>query len=168
MFHDVLRLIVTAASKPVNNRDAFQVQEDVLHILNTLRRYKCKPWRDGLVEPAIRFVESSAWSLLWLKIRFEHGWPGSEISAESLASVNVALQQHFDPILEESRMDDESKALKQNFGTALQEAIAEAETTGNTRLQNLICMGIPVYNIFAAMEGWPTLPLPAFCTVPTP
>jgi hypothetical protein len=38
----------------------------------------------------------------------------------------------------------------------------------NTRLQNLVCFCIPIYNIFAAIKGLPVLPLPAFCTNPTP
>lgn len=37
-----------------------------------------------------------------------------------------------------------------------------------TRLQNLACFAIPIANIFLAMEGFPTVPLPAFCTTPNP
>ena len=54
------------------------------------------------------------------------------------------------------------------FGEALKAAAKEAAATGNTRLQNLVCMGIPIYNTFAAMEGWPQIPLPAFCSALTP
>ena len=55
----------------------------------------------------------------------------------------------------------------EKFGKLLREAAADPEAAkGGSRLQNLVCMGIPIYNIFAAMEGWPTIPLPAFCTVP--
>src|ERR1700723_2513626 len=44
---------------------------------------------------------------------------------------------------------------------------ALGDKVGNTRLQNLACMGIPIGNIFLAMYNLPTIPLPAFCT-PTP
>lgn len=37
---------------------------------------------------------------------------------------------------------------------------------GNTRLQNFVCLAIPAYNVFAALEGWPVIPVPAFCTTP--
>ena len=33
--------------------------------------------------------------------------------------------------------------------------------------QNLVCTAIPIYNSFAAVAGWPTIPLPAFCTPAT-
>ena len=46
-------------------------------------------------------------------------------------------------------------------------AAAIAGTPEGTRLQNLVCAGIPIYNIFAALYGLPVLPLPSFCT-PTP
>ena len=59
------------------------------------------------------------------------------------------------------------------FGEALRVAAAATEKAGvratpeGTRLQTLICTGIPVYNFFASLYGLPVLPLPAFCT-PTP
>ena len=50
-----------------------------------------------------------------------------------------------------------------SLGSFLEAAIPEA-TAGNTRLQNLICIGLPIYNMFAATQGWPVIPIPAFCS----
>lgn len=38
---------------------------------------------------------------------------------------------------------------------------------GNTRLQNIICLAIPIYNAFAVAQQWPVFPLPAYCSTPT-
>jgi hypothetical protein len=54
----------------------------------------------------------------------------------------------------------------EEFAAAVTAAINDPDTAGNTRLQNLICLGLPIYNVFAAMQGWPQIPLPAFCSVP--
>jgi hypothetical protein len=45
-------------------------------------------------------------------------------------------------------------------------AILAKHTAGNTRLQNLLCIGIPIYNMFASANGWPVMPIPAFCAAP--
>lgn len=36
------------------------------------------------------------------------------------------------------------------------------------RLQALVCAAIPIYNTFAVIEGWPPIPIPAFCSAPLP
>lgn len=55
---------------------------------------------------------------------------------------------------------DPMKALGQH----LHDAAQDPATVGNTRLQNLICIGLPIYNMFAVANGWPVFPLPAFCS----
>ena len=35
---------------------------------------------------------------------------------------------------------------------------------GKINWQQAICIGIPIYNMFAAAQDWPTLPLPSFCS----
>lgn len=40
----------------------------------------------------------------------------------------------------------------------------KATAPGLTRLQTLLCLGVPFYNHYAALEGWPVFPLPAYCT----
>src|SRR5271157_2469324 len=101
MFEKVLALILAAANHPVDNRCASETKEDILHVLGTLRRFKTQPQRDGLVEPAIRFVESSAWSLLWTRIRLHQGWRGCEIETMAIKNIDEALRDHFTPIQEE-------------------------------------------------------------------
>ena len=46
------------------------------------------------------------------------------------------------------------------------EAIADEQGPAAVNWENLICMGIPIYNIFAALYGLPPMPLPSFCSVP--
>lgn len=53
------------------------------------------------------------------------------------------------------------------FGEHLAHLAKDPSVISNTRLQNLICAGIPIYNVFAAIQGWPSIPLPAFCSAPS-
>lgn len=63
----------------------------------------------------------------------------------------------------------QAKADANAYHACVSAAIAEvaAGNQGGTRLQNLICFGIPIYNVMASLYGLPVIPLPAFCT-PTP
>jgi len=56
-----------------------------------------------------------------------------------------------------------SQGNTQTLHDVIVETIASPGTVGNTRLQNLICLALPLYNMFAATNGWPTIPTPAFC-----
>jgi hypothetical protein len=53
-------------------------------------------------------------------------------------------------------------------GNLLKTLSEDEATSTHPVLRNLVCMAIPVYNIYAASQGWPQIPLPAFCSVPTP
>ena len=109
MYSKVYRLILSTAFLPADNRGPEEVREDILHRLSTLVRYKAPPFCEGLVEPAIRFVESSAWSLLWPRIAHEYGRKGYGMSREQLTDNDLALREHFQPIFEEiSPMADEA------------------------------------------------------------
>lgn len=98
MFTRVLSLILNAANKPADNRSAEETREDVLHVLGTLKRFKTQPHLDGLVDPAIRFIGSSAWSLLWARIRIHQGRP---FGSQNAAELDQALKDYFYPLLEE-------------------------------------------------------------------
>ena len=101
MFARVLSLILSTSGKPINNRDSQQVQEDTLHILGTLKRFHAPCDHPEVTEPAIRLVSGEAWSLLYLWLCLKHGWPGGQIEPQALASIETALKQHLEPILEE-------------------------------------------------------------------
>ena len=88
MFKRVWNLIISA-SLPILNRDELQVKEDTLHILGTLRRFNAPPHVAGLVDPAIRFLETTDWGLMWEQIT------GHKNNM-------VALEEHFQPIEEEN------------------------------------------------------------------
>ncbi len=45
-------------------------------------------------------------------------------------------------------------------GAEIKAALAPLQ---GTRWQKLICMAIPLYNLFAMFQGLPPLPVPAFC-----
>jgi hypothetical protein len=100
MFARVMRLIYSAAAKPVNDRNAEKVREDAVYILKALRESRAPPHCEGIVEPAIRFVESDAWNLLYLRIRWYHGWPGGDIDPQALANIDRALEADFSNLQE--------------------------------------------------------------------
>lgn len=100
MYNKVLRLILSTAFAPADSRTSEEIQEDVLHVLGTLTRFRTQPWQDGIVEPAARFVQSSAWSLILAKSRHERGQ--CVLPAEKLAELDQALRNHFQPIEEEN------------------------------------------------------------------
>jgi len=102
MYDRVMELIYTTAGQP-HGRAAEDIQEDTLHVLGTLKRFRTQPWRDGIVEPAILFVESEAWSLIYLRLRFEKKWAGGEIEPGALANIDESLRNHFQSLFEESR-----------------------------------------------------------------
>lgn len=76
--------------------------------------------------------------------------PASTLSATSEASIRKLGQEIIAALADERAMYD-----------------CEEGFAGGTRLQNLICIGIPLYNEFAPMFNLPVIPVPAFCT-PTP
>lgn len=66
MFRLVVELLLSHAVLAVDRRGCEETREDVLHCLSTLRRFRAKPWNDGLVGPALLLAsEDPAWSLLW-------------------------------------------------------------------------------------------------------
>ena len=101
MFADVLKLIMSAATKPADNRGSEETRDDILHILGTLTRFRTKPWRSGWTEPAARLVEGSAWPYLWDRIRHERGTPSGQLTAGELQANDQALKDHFQPNFEE-------------------------------------------------------------------
>ena len=100
MFARVLRLILNTGFVPRDARGAEEMQEDVLHQLGTLERFRTPPWKDGLIDPAKRFVQSSAWSLIWARMQHDYGY--HTLTQEQLGELNQALFEHFQPIEEEN------------------------------------------------------------------
>ncbi len=94
-------LICSSAGLCLNGRSDEDVRLDIIHVLGTLKRFRAPPAADGLVDPAIRFVESAAWPTIYLRLRCVRGWPKSEVSARSLTSLDESLKQQFFPIEEE-------------------------------------------------------------------
>ena len=48
-------------------------------------------------------------------------------------------------------------------GNLLREMASDPKVGDHPRLRQFVCASIPVYNIFAATQGWPQITLPAFC-----
>lgn len=77
-----------------------------------------------------------------------------------------ALQSDLTTLPQATADDGEPAKFKAALEAALElrAGMGDASTPEATRLQNLICAGIPIYNIFAGLYGLPVLPLPAFCS----
>ena len=108
VFHRVVELILLQAALPVDRRGCDETREDVLHCMATLRRYRAKPWRDGVVEPAVHLVsERESWNLLW-----------------ALAEIRRCRAAESDC---KSRTVDLMQALKCQFDLLMAPAIANSE-----------------------------------------
>ncbi len=85
---------------------------------------------------------------------------------QDLSTVAADVRQLFADI-EQAGIDLESL-----FQATPEEAharlAASSRFLGKVNWQNLVCVAIPIYDMFAATQGWPVIPLPAFCSAPTP
>ena len=77
-----------------------------------------------------------------------------------MAEITQSQLAEIRPTVEQFRAHLEWAARECNY--------LECSTVERINWQNLVCMGIPIYNIFAALYGLPVLPLPAFCSNPAP
>ena len=111
MYTRVWRMIFACSYGLMNRPTAAEAQTDLLAML---RRYEdCQyysAWPQWLLRAGIRFAESTAWGLLWARLRYEHGRRDSELSSTELADLEAVLQEHFQPIQEECIMSEELKA----------------------------------------------------------
>lgn len=102
MYTRVWRMIFACSYGLMNRPTAAEAQTDLLALL---RRYEdCQyysAWPQFLLRAGIQFVESTAWGMLWARLRYEHGRQDSELSSTELANLEAALQEHFQPILSE-------------------------------------------------------------------
>ena len=90
----------------------FKAQTQLLTLLRRLADNKYSPWQEQIVKAGIRFVESTAWGLLWARLRYEHACQGSDISSSELADLESALREHFEPIQEEYEREEHFQAHK--------------------------------------------------------
>ena len=98
MFRKALCTILTAASG-LHDHDPEATQQMILDDLRG--QYEAAPAnRKRELAAAVWFVKSSAWTLLWTRIKFEHGWPGGELNKAVFDELDRCLQDHFSPVLE--------------------------------------------------------------------
>ena len=102
MFRRALKLILAASMRPIDTRDADQVQSDTIHNLCVLRKAKCPYDCPQVTTPAICFVQGESWTLLYLWLKCKHGWPGGAIEGTALEKLETALEVHFSAIELES------------------------------------------------------------------
>ena len=48
------------------------------------------------------------------------------------------------------------------------DAVLKIEDCKGTRFQNIVCTTLPIYDALANLMGWPSIPIPAFCSTPAP
>jgi hypothetical protein len=102
MYATSLRLILLASVAMVDYLCPEEMQAEVLSTLDVLDCRCTVPGRTKrAIRAAILFTESSAWSLLWPRIKYEHNQAGGEMSAVKLVELDRCLQEHFLPIEEE-------------------------------------------------------------------
>lgn len=94
-------MIVACSYGFVCQSNAIEAQTNLLAVLRRLVGNNYSTWPQPTVMAGIRFVESTAWGLLWARLRYEHACEGSDLSSGELADLESALQEHFQPIFEE-------------------------------------------------------------------
>ncbi len=99
MFETVLRLIIAHAYPICEYTDAERAQEVLSAQLHAAMHtaFPCK--RKEVLRATRRFVDSSAWGMLWSLIRNE--WvDNEELPLNRLAEIRGSLYEHFLPIEE--------------------------------------------------------------------
>lgn len=91
-FRRAIRLILSTAHKPVDDRTATQTRDDLIYCLEALRGYRMCP---GAVDDAIRFVQSEAWPMIYTRYKLANGYPRLSATSESVVAIDSALDREF-------------------------------------------------------------------------
>ena len=98
MFETALRLIVHYGY-PLCEWNAEQAQDTLAAHLHTAMHVAFPYRRKEIMRITERFVLSSAWSMVWARLR--HEWvPSERLSDDKLADIEQSLREHFSTIEE--------------------------------------------------------------------
>ena len=100
MYSQVESLVVTLSRLLADVTDAEEHRECLLKFLRGIHAADLPRRQELLVSSAMQFIESSAWSLLWNKIRWSCAMPGGAMSGSQLIDLDTLLKDHFSAIEE--------------------------------------------------------------------
>jgi hypothetical protein len=100
MYRKVETLILALAFVIEDVLNPSEAQAAILDMLRIMCEKADPIWKRAPVCLAVRFVESSAWSLIWTRIGYEYGH--HPMTAPMLEDLELLLADHFEPLVEET------------------------------------------------------------------